>query len=165
MSSATSLDRWVHRISTAALWIGATALLLLAFVIVATAIARTLGWVIVGGSEIVDVAIIVVASMSLVASTAAGTHPSVHILTSRLRAKWQKHFKSAASFLAFAFFALLCYESGVVLLKYAQLGEYTQLLRINITPFRAVWVVSLATLCLILLLRLSVIRRGVDAEG
>jgi TRAP-type C4-dicarboxylate transport system permease small subunit len=164
MSVPTRADRLVHRISTVALWAGAAALLLLALVIVGTALARTVGWVLVGGSEIVDVAIIIVSSMALVAGTAAGTHPSVHILTSRLSVERQKHLKIGASLLACVFFALLCFESAIALINYARLGEYTQLLHINITPFRAVWVFALAVICLVLLLRLSLIRRGVD-EG
>ena len=164
-NEAPSIDRWVQRISTIALWVGAAALLLLAAVIVFAAIARTLGTAIVGGSEVVDVAIIVVASMALVAGTAANTHPSVHILTGRLPQSAQRLLKMVAAVLAFCFFAVLCYESGVVLLKYARLGEYTQLLRINITPFRAIWVFSLATICIVLLLRLSLIRRGLEDES
>ena len=165
MSPVSAIDRWVQRISTIALWSGASALLLLALVIVATALARTLGWVMAGSSEVVDVAIIVVASTALVAGTAAGSHPSVHILTSRMHPDRQKHLKIAASMLACAFFALLCYESGVILIRYAKLGESTQLLRISITPFRVVWVMSLATICVLLLLRVSQIRRGVDMEA
>jgi TRAP-type C4-dicarboxylate transport system permease small subunit len=135
---------------------------LLAAVIVVTALARICGWVIVGGSEIVDVAIIVVSSMALIAGTTAGTHPSVHILTARMSSERQKHFKIVASLLAGAFFAVLCYASFDALLQYARLGEYTQLLQINITPFRAIWVLSLAIVCVVLVLRVSLIRRGTD---
>jgi TRAP-type C4-dicarboxylate transport system permease small subunit len=158
-------DRAVRRISNVALWIGAVALLSLALVIVATALARVFGWVIIGGSEIVDVAIIVVSSMSLIAGTASGAHPSVHILTGRLSVDRQKSLKIAASLLACIFFAFLCYASAEALIVYAQLGEYTQLLHINITPFRATWVFALAVVCLVLLLRVALIRRGIDTEG
>lgn len=163
-SEATSADRWVRRISNLALWVGAAALLMLALVIVIAALARLLGTAIVGGSEIVDVSIIVVASMALVAGTAANTHPSVHILTRRLSTGAQRTLKMAAALIACAFFAVLCYESALVLISYARLGEYTQLLRVSITPFRAVWVASLATLCLVLILRLWGIRRGAEDE-
>jgi TRAP-type C4-dicarboxylate transport system permease small subunit len=164
-SDAKGIERWVRHISNAALWLGAASLLLLAGVIVFAALARLFGTALVGSSEIVDVAIIVVASMALVAGTAANTHPSVHILTSRLSDRRQRALKILASLLACAFFGLLCYESTRVLIDYARLGEHTQLLRINITPFRALWVLSLAVICVLLLLRVSLIRRGADNES
>lgn len=152
------------RISNVALWLGAAALLTLACVIVFAALARVFGTALVGGSEIVDVSIIIVSSMALVAGTAANTHPSVHILTSRLTERRQRALKIFAALLACIFFGLLCFESAQVLIDYARLGEHTQLLRINITPFRAVWVLSLAVICFVLLLRVVLLRRGVDRE-
>jgi TRAP-type C4-dicarboxylate transport system permease small subunit len=112
-----------------------------------------------GSIEVVQSAVVLVASSAMVAATIVGTHASVHILTERLTAGAGRRLARIAASLSALFFALLAVGSAWVASELWSGFEQTELLGISLRWLRALWIAA-ALLIVFLFLRAATRRES-----
>jgi TRAP-type C4-dicarboxylate transport system permease small subunit len=113
---------------------------------------RHAGFRLLGSIEIVQAAVVLIASSSMVAATIVGSHASVHIVTERLRALSRSRLARAAAVLSAVMFLMLAIGSLWVLGDLWGGFEQTELLRIPLRWLRLLWVAA-ALLAVLLFVR------------
>jgi len=150
MSATTRTAYIIGRISLA---LGAVALLAIGALITASVALRFAGGVIKGGTEITEMLVIIMASMSLLAATVYGAHPHVHMLVDRLRPLAKRRVAIFTAALAAGFWAVATFVTGRVTFENWQVVEETELLQLSVIPYRIIWTLALALLTVILVIR------------
>lgn len=149
--SVTGIGR---AIETTALATGGVALLLLAVLQVASVLARVLGGVVPASSELALGLVIVMVATALVAATAHGSHPQVRAILQKLSPRVRQTAMLATGLLAIAYWALLFWHGWILTWDNAAVGERTEILGLSVIPFRIVWLAGLASMVILLVLRL-----------
>jgi TRAP-type C4-dicarboxylate transport system permease small subunit len=150
MSATTRIHRIIGHISVA---VGAIALLAFGALMTASVAMRSGNGVITGATEMSEMLVIIMASMSLVAATVYRAHPFVHMLIDRLRPNPKRAVAMLVAALSCSFWAIAAFVNGHVAFENWQLIEETELLRISVIPFRMIWTAALALIAIILLIR------------
>ncbi len=132
---------------------GGGALLAAAFIDVISVIGRHIDLPFLGSIELVQAAVLVAGSASLIAATLAGSHAAVHLVFDRLPAPWRKALERV-NLLASAllFLGLL---AGSIWIAADMWGghEESELLRIPYIPLRIICCGSLAVVAAVFLVR------------
>jgi len=118
---------------------------------------RHAGFALIGSIEIVQMAVVLIASSAMVAATIVGSHASVHILTERLAKATALKLARVSDVLSALMFGILAGASAWVASELWSGFEQTELLGIPLRWFRAVWIAA-AVLIVFLFLR-SAMRR------
>ncbi len=71
-----------------------------------------------------------------------------------LKSRTRSRLEVFTTFLNLSFWAILLYAGWKMLLRMYEEGETTELLKLNVVPFRAMWVLSLVLMCLVLVIKL-----------
>jgi TRAP-type C4-dicarboxylate transport system permease small subunit len=150
MSATTRIHRVIGQTAVA---IGSVALLAIGALMTASVLIRFAGGVITGGTEISEMLVIIMASMSLLAATVYGAHPHVHMLVDRMRTHTKRRVLMLVAALSCGFWAMATFVNGRVTLENWALVEETELLHISVIPFRLLWTAALALIAIILALR------------
>jgi TRAP-type C4-dicarboxylate transport system permease small subunit len=132
------------------IWVGAAALILLGLLICASVVLRLTGSVIKGNSEIGEMLIIIVASTALVAATLTSAHPYVHMLVDKIATRWRYRLAAVIAAIGAVFWSVVAWMNGKIAIENAALIEETELLRISLTPFRTIWIISLLLVAAVL---------------
>jgi TRAP-type C4-dicarboxylate transport system permease small subunit len=130
--------------------IGAVALATVMFIIVANVIYRAFGGVIVGTYDLVEITIVIVAAFSIADTEIHKRHTSVDMVTNLLSEGAQLHVENGCNLISFLYWGIIAWGSAKLTIEKAQLGEVTELLRISIIPFRALWVFGLILICMVI---------------
>ena len=128
------------RIAEVAYGVGAIGLVMATCVDSIAVAGRHLGFRLLGSIELIQVAVVLLAASSMIVATAVGSHAAVHILTERLKPATAKRLGLVSSFLSMLVFLLIA--SGSAWVAYDLYGGYeqTELLRIPLGLFRAIWI-------------------------
>lgn len=143
----------IRCIGIGAIVIGSLALLAIGVLMTAGVAIRFSGGVITGGAEISEMLVIVMAAMSLVAATAFESHPHMPIVIERLTAPTRRRLAIVVGTLAAAFWGTAAFMTARIAIENARVVEETELLRISVIPFRAIWTLALLLITVILLIR------------
>lgn len=102
---------------------------------------RHTGIAFLGSIELVQAAVVLLAATSMFVVTIAGSHASVHIVTSRLKPDTASRMARIAALLSAIAFLLLATGSAWVLAELWNGYEQTEILHIPIRWLRLVWIV------------------------
>jgi TRAP-type C4-dicarboxylate transport system permease small subunit len=120
---------------------------------------RHLGFTILGSIEIVQAAIVLIASAAMVGTTVAGRHAAVHIVTGRLAPSTSRRLARIAAAVSAALFIAILVGSVWVAADLWHGFEQTELLRIPLRWLRALWIAA-ALLIAALFARAAIKRSG-----
>jgi len=149
-----------RRLSSGGVAIGAAFLTGMMVLIVANIIYRLFGHVIPGSYEISTLMIVVAVAFALGYAAVHNSHIVVKIVVTRLPQRWQSILGVLMSLISLATWAVIAFASYNVLSQ-RWLTEMTDLLDIPYLPFRMIFVLGLAILCLIYITDLVRALRGV----
>lgn len=102
---------------------------------------RHLGFTLIGSIEMVQAAVVVLASAAMLAVTIGRGHASVHMVTSRLRPRARTRLARTAALASAAVFLLLAGGSGWILAELWHGHEQTELLHLPLRWLRLLWIV------------------------
>ena len=97
---------------------------------------RHLGTPLLGSMEIVQAAVSIAGSSSILGATLMGAHASIHVLTDRVSPAARRRLLVAASLLAAIFFAILSFGCAWIAWDLRDGQELTELLALPLSPFR-----------------------------
>jgi TRAP-type C4-dicarboxylate transport system permease small subunit len=131
--------------------IGAVFLIAIMFVICSNVVFRMFGAVIPGTYELVEVMVVIVAGFALSDTEIHHRHTNVDMVTTHLPKKIRLWLENACHLVSFVFWGLIAWASAGIMMDKAAKGEATDLLKISVIPFRAVWVIGLILICLVII--------------
>ncbi len=108
-----------------------------------------------GTFELSGLILSVVVAAALVAATAKEEHISVDALYEKMAPLWRRILDIAAVVTGIVALSLLIWQGFSDFMHYARAGEYTDMLRAPVYPFRLILVLGFA-LCLVAMLRILV---------
>ncbi len=139
----------LQRPAAAAFVAGSLALLVAMAVDFVAVLGRHLGKPFLGSIELVQVCVVVAASAAVIGATLSGAHAAVHVITERMRPAAQRAFARLAAVFSVLFFAALAVASIWLTADTFGGHERTDLLKLSILPFRAIWCVAMVFAALI----------------
>lgn len=142
----------------AAYLIGSAGLIIATAADALAVVGRHTAFTFIGSIEVVQAAVVLIASSSMIAATIVGAHASVHILTERLARPAALRLARFSDLLSALLFAVLVGGSAWVAAEMWPGHEQTELLGIPLRWLRALWIAS-ALLIAFLFLR-SALRRA-----
>jgi TRAP-type C4-dicarboxylate transport system permease small subunit len=140
--------------------IAAVFLLGVVSVMVANVAYRAIGGIIPGTFDLVEVLIIPAVGFALVTVEYQKRHTIVDMITLHLPARVRSGLEIVVSIFSFFYWAALCWAGWKMLLRKMATGEATQLLQLSVTPFRIVWVFTLALVCVVIVWNVSRMLKG-----
>jgi len=141
MNLYDKIMKWATEIGT---WFGICALTAVMIIITGNVIWRIFGKVIPGTYDLVETITVLVAAFAIVKCEMEKKHTTVDMLTLHLKKKVQIRLEQFCQIISFGFWATICYATILVTIDKAKIGEQTDLLKISIIPFRAIWCYALA---------------------
>lgn len=148
--------------------VGATALLGLMIVIAFTVVFRWFGGTFQGSYEVAETFTIVTITSAILMATVKRTHVDVRLIHDALPAAARRYSMALLGLLSVVFWCLVTYAVYSRALKLTKTGEITDVLRINIVPFRWVIVAGFAAVTAVLLyqtIQWFLGRGETDAQG
>ncbi|WCT72418.1 TRAP transporter small permease subunit [Sphingomonas naphthae] len=106
---------------------------------------RHTGFTLLGSIEVVQLAVVLIASAAMVSATLQRAHASVHIFTERMKPATADAFARFASVLCAALFLLAVVGSLIVLADLWAGHERTELLGLPLRWFRLLWIATALT--------------------
>jgi TRAP-type C4-dicarboxylate transport system permease small subunit len=131
--------------------LGASALTIVMMIIVANVIVRTFGGILAGTYDLIEITIVVCIAFALASTEKNKRHTVVDMLTIHLPKKLQLHIENFNNLISFIFWGAIAISSAIITYEKALKGEYTDLLRISLIPFRTFWVIGLTLICIIII--------------
>lgn len=125
-------------------YVGASGLMLAMLVEAIAVLGRQIGVPLLGALEIIQAAILLTASTSMLMATLTGAHATVHLLVERLSPRGQAALRRAACVVASAFFACLTIAALWLTIDAWNDFEHSELLHIPYRPLRVIVVVMTA---------------------
>jgi TRAP-type C4-dicarboxylate transport system permease small subunit len=129
-------------VGRAAYLIGSAGLLTATATDALAVLGRHTGFQLLGSIEIVQAAVVLIASSAMVAATIVGSHASVHIVTERLSPQTARRLARGAAVLSALLFALFALGSLWVATDLWTGFEQTELLGIPLKWLRALWIAA-----------------------
>lgn len=122
--------------------VGSAGLLIAAGTDALAVLGRHVGFRLVGSIEVVQMAVVLIASAAVVGATLLRAHAAVHLLTSRLSAAAAARLAPIVSVLSAVAMAAIAAASIWIAADLWDGHEMTELLHLPIRPFRLVWAVA-----------------------
>jgi TRAP-type C4-dicarboxylate transport system permease small subunit len=144
-------------------YVGAAGLLLAMTIEAIAVIGRHIGVPLLGALEIIQVAILIAASASMLTATLADNHASVRLIVGRLSATTQRRLGRFAYLIAAAFFGCLALAAGWLTLESWHDFEESELLHIPYRPLRVVVFVLTTAIALVFVRKALQRASGTDA--
>jgi TRAP-type C4-dicarboxylate transport system permease small subunit len=126
-------------------YVGAAGLMIAMTVEAIAVLGRQLGIPLLGALEIIQAAILIAASASMLSATLVRAHATVHLLTDRLSPRGKLWMTRFNSLLSAAFFAVLACSAAWLSVEAWNEFEHSELLRIPYRPLRIIVVVMTAS--------------------
>ena len=146
-------ERLIHRLVIWGAVVGAVDIGFCTILILAGIVTRAFGHTIPGTFDLVEIAIVLVGAYSFPFCEIKEHHTKADVLINRLSSRWKSRLAVITTFLSLSFWSILLYAGWVMLKRMYEEGEATELLKINVVPFRALWVFALLLMCLVLLIK------------
>jgi TRAP-type C4-dicarboxylate transport system permease small subunit len=147
-------DNIVNRVIGAGVVIGSCFLIGLMLLMVTNIIIRLFGVTIQGAYEMSELIVVVPVAFGLGYTALYKGHVVINIIASRLSPLVRKIVQSFTLIVGAGIWAVVFWASVELIPKKVQLGEQTEVLGFPYLPFRIIWVIGLALLCLVLLYNL-----------
>lgn len=146
--------------------LGAIAMAVVTLIIVATVVARIFGYALAGTYDLIETIAIILGAFAFVYCELERGHVKAEVIVNRLSFSTQARLRTFTVFVSLAYWGVLLYACYRITARVYVLGEQTDLLGINIVPFRVVWLIALALMCLLLLFRLlHTLKTALSAKG
>ena len=152
-------EKIVRRLSNLGEIVAGLFLLGIMVLVVSNIIVRLLGGSIAGAYELVEMGIVVTASLAIGYTALMNGHVIVNIVTSVLSSRKQTILAGINSIICLFLWGVIAYMS-ILLAIQRGLGETTDLLRISILPCRIIWIYGVIALVSVYLLDLVYAFRG-----
>lgn len=123
-------------------WVGSVGLLAAAAIDGIAVLGRHTGFGFLGSIELVQVAVVLIASSAMIGATIVGSHAAVHILTERLSPRAAAIAKRVAALLSALTFTLFAIGSAWVASDLWNGFERTELLALPLRWFRLLWIAA-----------------------
>jgi TRAP-type C4-dicarboxylate transport system permease small subunit len=136
MNLYDKIMKWVTEYTT---YIGTVALFAVMMIIVSNVFYRMFGGVIAGTYDLVETVTVLVASFALVNCEYEKRQTTVDMLTTLMKDKPRIKLEQFCNCISFVYWVIICYATVRVTIDKAIVGEVTDLLKVSIIPFRAVW--------------------------
>jgi TRAP-type C4-dicarboxylate transport system permease small subunit len=130
--------------------IAAVFLLGVVAIMVANVAYRAIGGIIPGTFDLVELLIVPAIGFALVTVEYQKKHTVVDMLTIHLPSRVRSGLEIVVSIISFFYWVALAYAGWKMLMRKMATGEATQLLQLSVTPFRIVWVFTLAWVCVVI---------------
>lgn len=130
-------------------YIGASGLMLAMIVEAISVLGRQLGLPLLGALEIIQAAILLTASASMLSATLAGVHATVHLLVDRLSPGTRAGLHRIAFAISSAFFACLSIAAVWLTVEAWNDFEHSELLHIPYRPLRVIVVIMTAAVAIV----------------
>jgi TRAP-type C4-dicarboxylate transport system permease small subunit len=131
--------------------IGSAALTIVMLIITANVIVRIFGGILAGTYDLIEITIVICIVFALASTERHKRHTFIDMLTMHFPKKVQLNIENFNNLISFVFWGVICVSSAIVTYEKAQKGEYTDLLRISIIPFRTFWVIGLGIICIMII--------------
>lgn len=135
--------------------IGAVCLIAVMAIICANVAYRVIGGVIPGAFDLVELLIIPAVAFALVTVELAKRHTVVDMITTHLPKKVRLCVEICVTAISLLYWMAICWASWVMMLRKMATGEETQLLKVSVIPFRAIWIFALVWLCGVIVLNIG----------
>jgi TRAP-type C4-dicarboxylate transport system permease small subunit len=130
-------------------YIGAAGLMTAMLVEALAVLGRLIGMPVLGALEIIQAAILLTASTSMLSATLVRAHATVHLVLDRLSPPLRAVFERAAALVSAALFAVLTYAAIWLTAEAWYEFEHSEVLRIPFRPLRIVAVVMTAAVAVV----------------
>jgi TRAP-type C4-dicarboxylate transport system permease small subunit len=150
----TGYEKAIRAISRGLNIIGGAFLMIMMFLTVANIIGRAIIGPILGTSEIVGFALVIVVGFGLAYTAVMDGHVTVELLVARFSKRAQAIINIFVSLLGIGTFAVIAWQSTMYGWKQSLLGEYAPVLKFPIPPLRYIFVFGCVVLCLALVMQL-----------
>jgi TRAP-type C4-dicarboxylate transport system permease small subunit len=159
-------ERLIMKIGNWGTVLGAVFMSAIALLITATVIGRAVRVALPGTFDLVETLVVVGIAFALVYGQLQDRHLRAEIAIERLRGRVKSGIESFVGVLNLFYWAVLLYAGAAMFSDKWGKGEATELLKVPVAPFRAVWVFALIVMCLLLIFRLfHHLRRWVKGES
>ncbi len=149
------IERFIYRLATWGAVLGSADIGFCTIIMVTGVILRLFfGRTIPGTFDMVETAIVLVGAYSFVYCETQNFHTKADVIVMHLKSRTRSRLEVLTTLLNLFFWVTLLYAGWKMLLRMYADGEETELLKINVVPFRAMWVLSLALMCLVLFFKL-----------
>jgi TRAP-type C4-dicarboxylate transport system permease small subunit len=147
--------RFVENISIIERNAGAFFLISVVVIMCANVVYRAIGGIIPGSFDLVEVLMVPAIGFALVTVELKRRHTVVDMVTAHLPKNLQSWLAISVTVIGLLYWAAICWASWKMLLRKMATGEETQLLKVSVIPFRAIWVFALAWICVVIVANLS----------
>jgi TRAP-type C4-dicarboxylate transport system permease small subunit len=144
-------DKIMEKTVDYATYIGTAALAAVMLIIVANVIYRAFGGVIAGTYDLVETITVLVAAFALTNTEFAKKHTNVDMLIVLMKDKPRIWLEQFCNVISFAYWVTIGWATIRVTLEKAAIGESTDLLKVSIIPFRAIWSFALVLMAFIVI--------------
>jgi len=144
--------------------VGAAFLLGVVAIMVANVAYRAIGGIIPGTFDLVELLIIPAIGFALITVEYQRRHTVVDMITTLLPVQVRAWIDIIVSIISLFYWAALCWAGWKMLLRKMATGEATQLLQISVTPFRIVWIFTLAWICVVIVWNISTIIKNTGVK-
>lgn len=148
MTGFEKILRWISHKGNI---LGTVVLLSLMVLITANVVYRLFGSTIVATFDLVELLIVAVVAFALPYAAVEGFHTVVTILTSRMPERLAAAFRTVTALASFCFCAMVTWQSILLTIENATVGEATEVTGISIIPFRWIWTFGFGLVTLILI--------------
>jgi TRAP-type C4-dicarboxylate transport system permease small subunit len=134
---------------------GAVFLVVIMFIICSNVVFRIFGSVIPGTYELVEIMVVVVAGFALGDTEFHHRQTNVDMVVVHLPKRVRLWIENACNLVSWVYWVLIAWASTYLLIDKAARGETTDILKISVIPFRAVWVLGLILICFVIIYNTS----------
>ena len=149
------IEKFIYRLATWGAVLGSVDIGFCTIIMVTGVFLRLFfGRTIPGTFDLVESAIVLVGAYSFVYCETRDRHTKADIIVNHLTSRTRSRLEVFTTLLNLFFWSMLLYAGWKMLGRMYENGEITELLKINVVPFRAMWVLSLLLMCLVLFFKL-----------
>ena len=134
---------------------GAVFLIIIMFIICSNVVIRIFGAVIPGTYELVEIMVVIVAGFALSDTEFHRRHTNVDMVVVLLPKRVRLWLENACNLVSWVYWVLIAWASTHLLIDKAARGETTDILKISVIPFRAIWVLGLILICFVIIYNMS----------
>jgi TRAP-type C4-dicarboxylate transport system permease small subunit len=145
------LELVVKHVSVVGRNIGAVFLLAVVTIMCANVVYRAIGGIIPGTFDLVELLIVPAIGFALVTVEYQRRHTVVDMVVTLLPARVRSWLDLIISIISLFYWAALCWAGYRMMIRKMATGETTQLLQLSVTPYRMVWVFTLAWICVVII--------------
>lgn len=157
------IERFMGRLVTWGGVVGAIAMAVVVIIVVMGVLGRVFSYTFPGTFDLVESIMIVTCAYSFAYCQKRDRHAKADVVLTHLHRRARAWFEAFTTLLSIGVWAVLMWAGMKMLVSKWERGEQTEILKISIVPFRALWVVSLILMVIILGIKfLTKVKEGVS---